>query len=110
EPPQRREEFLRTSDSGKGQKTLASQPLPVDREEGGANHRPPAGREGRFGTRWLRLGAEHDHRVGAGNPAAQVLAQRTCGHHPAVAKTVFGIDDDYRARLCDWRILAPVVE
>src|SRR5205823_8154725 len=31
EPPQRREEFLRTSDSGKGQKTLASQPLPVDR-------------------------------------------------------------------------------
>jgi hypothetical protein len=79
---------------GEGQKTLARQPLAGDRGECGADHRPPDGRTGLFDTRRLRFGAKHDHRIGAGNPAAQVLAQRTRGHHPAVAKPVLGIDYD----------------
>ena len=110
EAAQRGEEFLRTSDSGECQKTLARQPLPGDRGECGADHRPPNGRAGLFSTRRLRLGAKHDHCVGAGNPAAKVLAQRTCGHHPAVSKAVFGIDYDQREGLADGRILEPIVE
>src|SRR5262249_3521387 len=74
-PPQRGEEFLRASDPSESQQTLASQPLPGDRRQCGANHRPPDGRTGPFDTSRLHFGAKHDHRVGAGNTAAQVLAQ-----------------------------------
>ena len=54
-------------------------------------------------------GEQHD-RVGAGEAAAQIFAQRPGRDHPAVAKAIIGVDDEQRQSLGDRRVLKPVVE